>query len=204
MSKDKPAPKAINTATAKQLIAFMERADRLYDEIADTQALLKDLWIEAKGVGFEPKEIDGIVKTRRKDPDNEKIKQSVRDVYLKALALDMGELGRWARARDLAESAAGTRAALATADVKSSQMVDAFAVAHGLDDSGEALERLSQMDSGTRPASAVTTTVSINGGPEVPLETLKRAVKRVKRGAGGGVIAAMEQAVTEELAEAGP
>lgn len=47
------------------------------------------------------------------------------------------------------------------------------------------------------------TTVSINGGPEVDIDTVKRAVKRVRAGKGKGVIEAMEQAVNEELAEAG-
>lgn len=197
--ESRPAP--INRATAQQIASFVQRADKLYDDIAERQEDLKELWTEAKSLGFDPKELDGIVKLRRKDPENEKIKTSVRDVYLKALQLDLGELGRWARDRDLAESQVRTQGVVATMSAQSEQIVDAFALTRGLDETGAAAARLQGMvreDGGTR------TTVSINGGPEVPLETVHRAVKRVKRGQGGGsVIGAIEQAVAEETAEAG-
>lgn len=197
--KTTPAAKPINKATAQQLASFVARADRILDEIATAQEDLKELWQEAKSLGFDAKALDAIVKARRKDPDNEKIRQSVHDVYLKALQLDMGELGRWARERDLAEMSVRTAGTLATAAIKTDQFVDAFAVAHGLDESGAAARRLSEMAT----EDGATCTVRINGGPEVPLETVQKAVKRVKRGHGGSVIAALDAAVTEELSEAG-
>lgn len=196
--KTTPASKPINKATAQQLISFVTRADRILDEIATAQDDLKELWQEAKSLGFDAKALDAIVKARRKDPDNEKIKQSVADVYMKALQLDMGELGRWARDRDLAESSVRTAGMLATAAIKTDQIVDAFQVAHGLDTTGAAARRLTQMAT----EDGATCTVSINGGPEVPLETVQKAVKRVKRSRGAGVIDALEAAVNEELAEA--
>lgn len=198
MSKNAPA-NTVTAAAAKQLASFIERADRLYDEIAELQELLKDLWLEAKGVGYDAKELDAIVKMRRKDPNNEKIKTSVRDVYMKALQLDLGPLGTWARDRDLAESQLATQASLATMSASTQLRVDAFAVTHGLDESGAAAARLKEMareDGGT-------CTISINGGPEVPMETVEKAVRRVKRGKGGSVIGALKEAVDEELADRG-
>ena len=185
----KPTEKAINLATAKQLVAFMERANRIYDDIADAQELLKDLWSEAKGVGFDAKELNAIVKLHRKDPNNEKIKESVRDVYMKALQLDLGPLGNWARNRDVAESKLETQALLSTADVTQQMRADAFAVSNGLDDDGEAAARLKQM---VREDGGETCTVSINGGPEVSLDTLKTALKRVKGRRGAAAVSASE------------
>lgn len=184
MSKTAPA-NSVTAAAAKQLASFIERADRLYDEIAE---LLKELWLDAKGVGYDAKELDAIVKMRRKDPNNEKIKTSVRDVYMKALQLE----------RDLAESQLATQASLATMGASTQLRVDAFAVTRGMDESGEAAARLKEMareDGGT-------CTISINGGPDVPMETVQRALRRVKPGKGKSIIGAMEEAVAEELAAA--
>ncbi len=125
-------PPQINKATAEQLASFFRRADNLYEERDRIAADLKELWKEAKGLGFDAKAIDRLVKERRKDPENETLKQSVVDTYIHALALDETPLGEWARERMNVESTMHTQAILATQQVTSDKIVNAFAAAHGL------------------------------------------------------------------------
>lgn len=136
----------INAQTAQQLAAFVQRLERLDEQHAKSAADYKDdraqVLKEAAGLGFDAKEIDGIVKLRRKDPENAKIKESLQDVYLRALQLDLGELGKWARERELAESSLRTQATVATMGAQTAQIVDAFTVVHDLDGADKARERL--------------------------------------------------------------
>lgn len=143
---EKTPPAAVTAVAAKQLASFVERLERLDQEKAEIAADRREVLKEAAGLGFDAKEIDAIVALRRKDPDNTKIEQSLRDVYLNALALDLGELGKWARARELAESRARTAGVVATVAAKSSQIVDAYTVVHDLPGADAAKERLAGVE----------------------------------------------------------
>lgn len=141
---DKTPPPAVTATAAKQLAAFVERLERLDAEKAAIAADRREVLKEAAALGFDAREIDAIVALRRKDPDNTKIEQSLRDVYLNALALDLGELGKWARAREMAESRARTAGVVATMSAKSAQVVDAYTVVHDLPGADAARERLAE------------------------------------------------------------
>jgi uncharacterized protein (UPF0335 family) len=135
---------SVTAAAAKQLASFVERIEKLDQEKADIAADRREVLKEAAGLGFDAREIDAIVALRRKDPDNTKIEQSLRDVYLNALALDLGELGKWARGREMAESRARTAGVVATVAAKSSQIVDAYTVVHDMPGADAARKRLAE------------------------------------------------------------
>lgn len=126
-----------NEATAKQLKAFIERVERLEEEKAAIGGDVREVYAEAKSVGFDTKAMREIVKLRKQDENERQEHEAVLDTYLRALGMDGLQ-------RDLWEQEATTIADEMAAD----------------------------------------TTISLNGGPEVPLSasTAREALKLVKGG----------------------
>jgi uncharacterized protein (UPF0335 family) len=82
-AKDQPA-----TRFAKdQLKAFVERIERLEEEKKATSGDIRDVYAEAKGIGFDTKALRTIVRLRKLNTDERREQQEVLDTYLHALGM---------------------------------------------------------------------------------------------------------------------
>lgn len=72
---------------ADRLRSIVERAENLISERKSLGDDLKDLMLEAKGNGFEPKAIRAIIKIRAQDADEVEQQESLLDVYRRALGM---------------------------------------------------------------------------------------------------------------------
>lgn len=89
----------------KQLRQFVERAERLEEERRALGGDLKDLFGEAKALGFDVKIIRKVIALRRKAKSEREEEQAILDTYLHALGMLGTPLGDWAQG----QSAAGER-----------------------------------------------------------------------------------------------
>lgn len=140
--KEREAPPApvtnISRAAAGQLASFIERAERLAEEIAGLNGDLKEVWAEAKGVGYDVAALKRIIALRRKDPDKLQEAAAIEDTYIHALgALVDTPLGSWAREHMKADSSARLVATVATMDATSEAYTEAFYAARGLQEAAE-------------------------------------------------------------------
>lgn len=74
-------------ATNDQLRLLIERIERLEEEKRGIGDDIKDVYLEAKAVGFDPKIMRQIVRLRRMQPDDRKEMEAVLDLYKAALGL---------------------------------------------------------------------------------------------------------------------
>jgi len=72
---------------ADELRLLIERAERLEEEKKGIQDDLKDVFAEAKGRGYDPRAIRGILKIRKKKREEYQEEQSILEVYLQALGM---------------------------------------------------------------------------------------------------------------------
>lgn len=70
-----------------QLRSFIERAERLDEEIAGLNSDKKDLFAEAKSVGFDVAAIKGVLSIRRKDPAKRAAHNEMVALYLANLGM---------------------------------------------------------------------------------------------------------------------
>lgn len=76
----------LGNKSAGQLKAFLERIERLEEERKAISGDIKDVYLEAKVMGFDPKIIRKIVQIR-KDPDEYREQSELLDTYMHALGL---------------------------------------------------------------------------------------------------------------------
>jgi len=74
-------------AGAEQLNQFIERIERLEEEKRALMADIKDVYSEAKAIGFEPKIMRQIVRMRAMDRDLLSEQDALLDTYRDALGL---------------------------------------------------------------------------------------------------------------------
>lgn len=75
---------------ADQLKSFIDRIERLHEErdaIADD---IRDVFVEAKGSGFDVKVMREVLKIRRQDKSEREEHEAVLDLYLQALGMSFG------------------------------------------------------------------------------------------------------------------
>lgn len=70
-----------------QLLAFIERIERLEEEKKSLADDIKDVYAEAKGTGFDVKALRAIVKRRKADADELAEHEAIVDTYLNALGM---------------------------------------------------------------------------------------------------------------------
>lgn len=73
-----------------ELKAFIERVERMNDEIAELQADRADIYAEAKGKGYDTKIMKDIIRYRKMAPDDQRYWDDVFETY--KIALGMGDL----------------------------------------------------------------------------------------------------------------
>jgi uncharacterized protein (UPF0335 family) len=75
---------------ADQLRSFVERLERLQEEIDSINDDKKDVYAEAKGTGFDVKLIREVLRIRRQDKAEREEHDAMLDLYLQALGMSFG------------------------------------------------------------------------------------------------------------------
>jgi uncharacterized protein (UPF0335 family) len=73
--------------TAAELRQYIERIERLEEEKKETSDLIKDVYKEAKGQGYETKAMKQIVRLRKKEKAEREAEEAMVDLYKEALGL---------------------------------------------------------------------------------------------------------------------
>ena len=72
---------------ADRLRAFVERVERLEEEKAALAADIREVYAEAKGVGFDPKIMRQVIKLRAMDTAEAQEQDALLDAYKHALGM---------------------------------------------------------------------------------------------------------------------
>jgi uncharacterized protein (UPF0335 family) len=70
-----------------QLRAFVERVERLEEEKKTISDDIRDVYAEAKAVGYDTKALRTIVRLRKQDADERKEYETVLETYMHALGM---------------------------------------------------------------------------------------------------------------------
>jgi uncharacterized protein (UPF0335 family) len=70
-----------------QLKAFIERVERLEEEKKALSDDIRDVYAEAKGIGFDVKALRAIVRLRKMDADERREQETILDTYKVALGM---------------------------------------------------------------------------------------------------------------------
>jgi uncharacterized protein (UPF0335 family) len=68
-----------------QLRALVERIEHIEEEIKELTEGRKEIYLEAKGNGFDVKILREVIRVRRQDPKDRDERDSLLDVYLQAI-----------------------------------------------------------------------------------------------------------------------
>lgn len=71
----------------EQLRSFIERIERMEEEIKALNADKRDIFAEAKGTGFDVKALKTILQIRRQDADARAEHEAIVDLYMSALGM---------------------------------------------------------------------------------------------------------------------
>lgn len=82
--------KVPDNVAGQRLIAFINRIERLEEERAALGADIKDIYAEAKGVGFDAKTIRKLVRLKKMDTQKRREEQELLETYAAAIQLDLG------------------------------------------------------------------------------------------------------------------
>jgi uncharacterized protein (UPF0335 family) len=77
----------VGEISGARLRSFIERIERVQEEIRALQADVKEIKSEAKGTGFDIKVINHLLKIRRQDKDDLDEFESLVDVYKRAIGI---------------------------------------------------------------------------------------------------------------------
>lgn len=82
--------------TDDRLRLLIERIERLEAEKKGISDDIKDVYLEAKAVGYDAKVMREVVRLRKMKPDDRRERETTLDLYLAALGMDYAEtpLGR--------------------------------------------------------------------------------------------------------------
>lgn len=74
---------------AGELKQFVERIERMEDEISVGRADLKEIYAEAKGRGYDTKVLKKLIAIRKKDADKLAEEQAILELYGAALGMEI-------------------------------------------------------------------------------------------------------------------
>jgi uncharacterized protein (UPF0335 family) len=77
----------VGGVAGERLKSFIERVERLEEEKRALAQDIKEVYAEAKGVGFDTKTMRQIVKLRKMDQDEVDEQEALLDVYKRALGM---------------------------------------------------------------------------------------------------------------------
>lgn len=82
------APMTQSSLDSGHLKAFVERIERLEEEKRALAEDVKEVYAEAKGVGYDVKIMRKIIGLRRQDKNKRREEEEILDLYLSALGMD--------------------------------------------------------------------------------------------------------------------
>lgn len=82
------SPKAKKKALDRQLIQYLERIERLEEEVKGGRDDIKDVFLEAKSQGYDPKMMKVILKLRKMPVHDRKEMEAILEVYRAATGID--------------------------------------------------------------------------------------------------------------------
>ena len=77
----------MQSSAREQLKAFVARIERLEEEKAATTGDIKEVYAEAKSMGFDPKILRTVIRIRKQDADVRQEHEAVLATYLHALGM---------------------------------------------------------------------------------------------------------------------
>ncbi len=77
----------VGCVAGKRLLAFLERVERLEEEKAALMEDIKEVYAEAKGVGFDVKTLRKLVKLRKVDTEKRSEEQALLELYASAVGM---------------------------------------------------------------------------------------------------------------------
>lgn len=80
-------PKDVGGVAGVRLKAFIERIERLEEEKSTIATDIKDVYAEAKGVGFDVKAIRKLIRLRKMDEQKRREEEEIFEVYKAALGI---------------------------------------------------------------------------------------------------------------------
>ena len=78
-----------HNATDDRLRLLVERVERLEEEKTAIADDIKDVFLEAKAVGYDAKIMKQIIKLRKMNPDDRREMETILDLYKSALGMDL-------------------------------------------------------------------------------------------------------------------
>ena len=75
----------LNTAAQGRLVSLIERIERLEEDKAAVSDDLKEVYLEAKGDGFDAKILRKVVRMRKQDKAKRQEEEALIDLYLSAI-----------------------------------------------------------------------------------------------------------------------
>lgn len=76
-----------DNVSAEQLRQYIERIERLEEEMDGIKGDRKDVYAEAKATGFDTKTLRSIIRLRKKDKDTRDHEEAMLETYKAALGL---------------------------------------------------------------------------------------------------------------------
>lgn len=89
MSEDRQETKDVGGVAGKRLLSFIERIERLEEEKAGIADDIKDVYAEAKGVGFDTKTIKKLIKIRKISKEKLDEEQALLSLYANSIGLQL-------------------------------------------------------------------------------------------------------------------
>ena len=85
MADDSSEIDVLNSTAQTQLKSIIERIERLEEDKAAVSADLKEVYLEAKGNGFDVKVLRKVVRLRKQDKAKRQEEEALIDLYLSAI-----------------------------------------------------------------------------------------------------------------------
>lgn len=88
INKNQDDEQDVGGIAGKRLKAFIERVERLEQEKSELADDIKDVYAEAKGVGFDTKTIRKLVRLRKMDAEKRREEDELLELYKTAIGLE--------------------------------------------------------------------------------------------------------------------
>ena len=85
MADDSSSIEVLNSTAQTQLKTIVERIERLEEDKAAVSADLKEVYLEAKGNGFDVKILRKVIRLRKQDKAKRQEEDALLDLYLSAI-----------------------------------------------------------------------------------------------------------------------
>lgn len=78
---------SMDNSAAEQLRTLIERIERLEEEKANIASDIKDVFLEAKGTGFDTKAMKAVIRLRKKEAHEREEEEQLLELYRQAVGV---------------------------------------------------------------------------------------------------------------------